>query len=122
MALNRKLFGEHAFRKSLASSDPAPSRSVINISLFEVCAVTMTDLDLQSDTAAEHRLKDAVVSLVRDGDFERAITYSTNSTLPVQKRFAAMEDAVQKAISYDHRARNQKLQMLSTVTFYPLKG
>jgi hypothetical protein len=35
MTLNRKLFGDHAFRKSLASTDPAASRSVINISLFE---------------------------------------------------------------------------------------
>jgi hypothetical protein len=31
MVLNRSLFGEHAFRKSLASAEPFPSRSVINI-------------------------------------------------------------------------------------------
>ena len=99
MALNRKLFGEHSFRKSLASSDPAPSRSVINISLFEVCAVTMSALNLRSEKSAEHRLKEAVVSLVRDEDFQHAITYSTNSTLPVQKRFEAMEGVVRKATS-----------------------
>ena len=69
------------------------------ISLFEVCAVTMSGLNLRSERSAEHRLKDAVVSLVRDEDFQHAITYSTNSTLPVQKRFEAMEGAVKKVIA-----------------------
>jgi uncharacterized protein DUF262 len=99
MALNRKLFGEHAFRKSLASADPAPSRSVINISLFEVCAVTMSGLNIRSERSGEHRLKEAVISLVRNEDFQHAITYSTNSTSPVQKRFEAMEGAVREATS-----------------------
>ena len=39
MKLNTELFEQHAFGKSLATSDGG--RSVINISLFEVCAVTM---------------------------------------------------------------------------------
>jgi hypothetical protein len=99
MTLNHQLFGEHAFRKSLASSDPAPFRSVINISLFEVCAVTMADLKPTLDPATQIRLKAAVVALVRSDDFERAITYSTNSTSPVKNRFVAMQEAVNKAIA-----------------------
>jgi hypothetical protein len=99
MTLNRQLFGEHAFRKSLTSSDPGANRSVINISLFEVCAVSMSDISGPLDSTAATRLKQAVKSLVQDDEFERAITYSTNSTLPVRKRFSAMEQAVQEAIS-----------------------
>jgi hypothetical protein len=94
MLLNLSLFGEHAFRKSLASLEPFPSRSVINISLFEVCAVTMADLGVVKDEEVKQRLKQAVISLVRDDDFARAVTYSTNSTISVQKRFTAMESAV----------------------------
>jgi hypothetical protein len=99
MILNRKLFGEHAFRKSLASPDPAPSRTVINISLFEVCAVTMASLSLPSEAPVEQRLREAVVDLVRDDEFARMITYSTNSTIAVQKRFAKMEEAVREAVA-----------------------
>lgn len=96
--LNRRLFGDHAFRKSLASADPAVSRSVINISLFEVCAVTMTDWDLPAGSLAEEALRQAIINLIRnDEDFVLRITYSTNSTITVRKRFEAMEKAVQEA-------------------------
>ncbi|MER8765310.1 MULTISPECIES: DUF262 domain-containing protein [unclassified Mesorhizobium] len=98
MVLNRTLFGEHAFRKSLASFDLAPSRSVINISLFEVCAVTMADFHVFGDAAEEHRLKQIIIDLVRDEEFSRSITYSTNSTVAVQKRFVAMEGAISRAL------------------------
>jgi Protein of unknown function DUF262 len=98
MKLNRALFGDHAFRKSLASNDPSPGRSVINISLFEVCAVTMADLTIQPNGSEEEsRLRKAIVSLMDDAEFVRAITYSTNSTKTVQQRFAAMEMAVNEA-------------------------
>ena len=93
MMLNRKLFGEHAFRKSLAANDAGAYRSVINISLFEVCAVTMSELPSVLDPATEGRLKNAIVGLVNDDEFARAITYSTNSTAAVQRRFDAMEEA-----------------------------
>jgi hypothetical protein len=94
MALNIRLFGNHAFRKSLAAPGAAPARSVLNISLFEVCAVTMADLQIDRDQAIEQRIKTAVISLLHDFDFQRFITYSTNSTASVRGRFVAMENAV----------------------------
>jgi hypothetical protein len=97
MTLNRKLFGDHAFRKSLASTDPAASRSVINISLFEVCAVTMFGIGADLDKKVSERLRQAVIGLLKNDDFSRAITYSTNSTISVRDRFAAMENAVAAA-------------------------
>ena len=98
MILNRQLFGDHAFRKSLTSTGPSAVRSVINISLFEVCAVTMAHLGVELNDTMKRRLHDAVVSLLRDDEFARSITYSTNSTSSVQKRFSAMEDGIRKAV------------------------
>ena len=90
--LNRELFGEHAFRKSLAAKGPSAARSVINISLFEVCMVTMANLKIPTLSDAQKAgLKSDLISLLADEDFARSITYSTNSTPAVQKRFSSME-------------------------------
>ena len=43
---------------------------------------------------AKRRLRKAVVSLIEDTEFAKAITYSTNSTIPVQMRFEMMEQAI----------------------------
>lgn len=84
--------GRHAFRKSLIYGSRI-ARSVINISLFEVCAVTMSGLrDL--DAAEVVYLRDSVVELVQDAGFANSITYSTNSTTQVRVRFARMEEVV----------------------------
>lgn len=99
MELNREIFKEHAFRKSLGSENRWSARSVINISLFEVCAVCMADPDVyNADEPTKARIKAAVVALLHDDDFVRAITYSTNSTIAVKNRFAVMEDAIYGAI------------------------
>jgi hypothetical protein len=45
MKMNHLLFGRHAFRKSLASKSQNAERSVINISLFDVCSVLLAPLD-----------------------------------------------------------------------------
>lgn len=93
MLLNHKLFGEHAFRKSLASAVKS-YRTVINISLFEVCAVTMSSLPTKLDDASERQLQETVVELVNNPQFDRWITYSTNGTSSVQGRFASMEKLI----------------------------
>ncbi|GAB3461575.1 DUF262 domain-containing protein [Massilia terrae] len=98
MALNRRLFKDHAFRKSLASQSLASVRSVINISLFEVCAVLMSDFEDSISDSNEMEIRNAIVELVRNEQFARAITYSTNSTAAVQYRFAAMEEKLQEVI------------------------
>lgn len=99
MALNRKLFKDHAFRKSLASQSIASARSVINISLFEVCAVLMSGLSTLGSEAVEEEIRKVIIELVRDDSFARAITYSTNSTAAVRYRFATMEKRFQEVVS-----------------------
>jgi len=92
MALNAELFGEHAFRKSLANGTSA-TRSVINISLFEVCAVAMAGLGpLSADQKTQ--LREAVIGLLREAAFVNAITYSTNSTTQVRTRFDRMDSVI----------------------------
>jgi hypothetical protein len=100
MDLNRVLFGEHAFRKSLFLNQPWAARSVINISLFEVCAAALfevADVALDSEMIQKN-LKDCLLALSENDQFIRSITYSTNSTAAVRVRFAAAQEAVAKAI------------------------
>lgn len=96
MTLNQELFSEHAFRKSLANGRAA-TRSVINISLFEVCAVAMAGLGpLEEEEKANLRI--AIVQLLSDASFINAITYSTNSTTQVRTRFEKMQTVVSELV------------------------
>jgi hypothetical protein len=99
MKLNRRLFGDHAFRKSLVWHQQNVVRSVINISLFEVCAVTMANISPALDALGEESLHDRIIELMRSQEFEKAITYSTNSTIAVRSRFKLMEQAVKEAFN-----------------------
>lgn len=94
MALNATLFEDHAFRKSLTYG-PGQGRSIINISLFEVCAVTMSGLGTLSASQKDY-LRDAIIELVLDSNFANAITYSTNSTTQVQQRYFRMESLIEE--------------------------
>ncbi|TAV92044.1 DUF262 domain-containing protein [Rhizobium leguminosarum] len=86
-----RLFNQHAFRKSLVAEYPGASRSVINISLFEVSSVIIArDAGEVSDDVV-HR---TMVGLLKDENFARSITYSTNSTQAVRQRFQMFEAAL----------------------------
>lgn len=99
MQLNRKLFDAHAFRKSLASATPGSSRSVINISLFEVCSVLLSDDAALHAESSHDAVKAAIVELLQDESFAKAITYSTNSTAAVRTRFEGLQKAMAQALS-----------------------
>jgi Protein of unknown function DUF262 len=95
LELNRELFSTHAFRRSLASTDRAPRHTPINISLFEVCTVNMCEFPQPPDLFLKRKLHDGLITLIKENEaFQRAISYSTNSTQPVAIRFAALEDLV----------------------------
>jgi hypothetical protein len=100
MRVNKALFGDHAFRKSLAHESKFVSRSVINISLFEVCAATMSHFPEADALNVRDELRAAIADLVgNDAEFQRAITYSTNSTLAVHRRFLAMEKTISGVVA-----------------------
>lgn len=95
MEISSRLFSQHAFRKSLAAETPSSAaRSVINISLFEVSAVILSQIAGSLQVAREGELKGIVEDLVRNEEFARSVTYSTNSTQAVKKRFSMFESAL----------------------------
>lgn len=99
MKLNRRLFREHAFRKSLAYQMRNAARSVINIALFEVCAVLMSERRVvEADDEDLATLKKAIVKLLDDDPFIKAITYSTNSTAAVQLRFKSLSKVLDQTL------------------------
>jgi hypothetical protein len=105
MHLNRQLFKAHAFRKSLASSVPSASRSVINISLFEVCSVLLSGKAVLACSEAEReKIKDSIIELLSDETFTKAITYSTNSTVAVKARFRLLRRAINDALGKETEA------------------
>jgi hypothetical protein len=98
MWANRFLFGEHAFRKSLGTGDQQASRSVLNIALFDVCSVLLSDIPREEIEAGQAKLKDAVMTLVGDPKFNQAITSSTNSTKQVVARFNLAKDSIRESL------------------------
>jgi hypothetical protein len=91
---NYELFDRHAFRKSLSERDEAASRTVINISLFEVFMVGLAQIKDKLFLAHADPIKQALVHLLNDANFLNGITYSTNSTAQVKMRFAKVELAL----------------------------
>lgn len=92
MERNSSLFGRHSFRKSLWADRSYVRRSVVNIALFDVLSwafARLPDAAVEEDGDA---IADRVRSLILDEEFERAITYSTNSTAPVHMRFEMVAD------------------------------
>lgn len=93
MALNCELFGKHAFRKSLASNYQHDQRTVINISLFEICAVSLFNLKPENKKDKQ-KIKKAIIDLFDKNIFLEAISYSTNSSRPVKTRFNLMLETI----------------------------
>jgi hypothetical protein len=94
MRANGYLFKRHAFRKSLALIDDNAARSVINISLFDVCGVLFAKAAAGAITNNATNIRLALTHLLGDERFNNAITYSTNSTRQVITRFRMAREAL----------------------------
>ena len=92
---NTKLFGRHAFRKSLVSVDGNAARSILNVALFDILSVIMADISQATLDKSASALQEAVRSLMNDGAFLSAISYSTNSRKQVARRFEMARSAIQ---------------------------
>lgn len=99
MKANQWLFGEHAFRKSLARLDKYAARSVLNIALFDVFSVILADYDKETIKEHEAEIREAAQSLIDDPAFNHSITYSTNSTRQVDNRFKMARRVIRSAMS-----------------------
>ena len=98
MRVNKYLFGEHAFRKSLAQ-EQFSNRSVLNIALFDVLSVILADADVDVIKVRRKAITIAIKHLIGTNSFAHSISYSTNSTKQVQNRFKLARKAVKEALS-----------------------
>lgn len=96
--VNLKLFGRHAFRKSL-TQEPGSDRSILNIAFFDVCTVILGAANGDVVQSRAEQVKSAIRQLLGNSDFSHAITYSTNSWKQVHFRFAAMESAIAEVLA-----------------------
>lgn len=96
MHANCHIFKEHGFRKSLGW--PQGKRSVLNIALFDVCSVLFADIDTKAYKENATDLRQAFIDLIGNTEFIHAITYSTNSTRQVKKRFAMARAAIEEVL------------------------
>ncbi len=86
---NRQLFKRHAFRKSLVFEGPGIKRGKLNISLFDVCTVLLAEFpeEISLESELGHKIREAMVNLIDDEQFNSAISYFTNNTKSVRTRF-----------------------------------
>lgn len=100
MKVNYELFGEHAFRRSLSGyvEGGTPSRSILNISLFDVCSVLLSDLTLEQMLNRKDRIREAINTVLGVPEFSNAITYSTNSTRQIYARFGLARYVISEAL------------------------
>jgi hypothetical protein len=88
MQNNYHVFDRYAFRKHNAQSE---RRSVINIALFDVLSVKMTEYSAAYVQQQKEHIKQLFYQLMGDDEFRAAITTSTNSLSRVKQRFALID-------------------------------
>lgn len=81
---NLKVFGKHAFRKHQTADQ---SRSIINASLFDVMATTLSEIPEPLVEVHADALRKAFFRRMIDHDFIRAITTGPNGAKQVRARF-----------------------------------
>ena len=101
---NQQLFGEHAFRKSLVDAlrkslingELHSRRSVLNISLFDVCTVILAEYpeEIRRKSESGRKIQKGLLHLINDDkEFYNAISFFTNNTKAVRTRFELAEKA-----------------------------
>ncbi|MGP4049286.1 DUF262 domain-containing protein [Streptomyces sp. 2A115] len=95
------IFGDHAFRKWRGGKG---AKSPINKALFETVAVNLAILDdhtRETLVTSSDRVLEGFFGLMKDWDFDRAISVATGDTKKVRKRFTAMAELFQGVVGSD---------------------
>lgn len=85
------IFGEHAFRKLFRGQI---RRLPINKALFEAVSVNLSRLtpaEIGILTERRDEVRELLMDLMEDGQFQQAISVATGDVLKVRRRFAAIE-------------------------------
>lgn len=93
MKNNYQMFANRAFRKHTSMNT---RRSVINIALFDVFSVQMTKYSESFVKTHVDQMQSLFYDLIKDSDFDDAISSSTNSLRNVNIRFTKVELAYPK--------------------------
>lgn len=88
---NHDLFGDHAFRKSLAEREDGARRTPINVSLFDVLSHACARIPANTLRRHADEIRTCVCAMLGEDVFLDAITYGTSSTLKVFARFDTAE-------------------------------
>ena len=89
MEFNYMLFQENAFRRSITSSNS--ERTLINISLFDVLSVTLSNIRRKNFYEFKSEIEDIIEKTISNEKFIESITRSTNSKKAVHNRFLTLE-------------------------------
>ena len=92
---NFMLFGRNAFRK-LPKNDGR--RSVLNASLWDVMSTGLCRYPENRIKESRESLYESVCELLGDEEFQQAITYATNGTIRVKKRFSEMNRVFEEVL------------------------
>ena len=88
MENNRFLFGRHAFSRSYLSYQQSErTRRILNASIWDVMSTGLSHYDRDRVKESADDLRESVCELLQDEEFVEAITYSTNDSKRVRKRF-----------------------------------
>lgn len=99
MCRNYRLFGAHAFRRSLIEQHDDVRRMVLNIALFDVLSCLFLRISEDTVTSYGDRIRIRIVNLIKNKDFNNAIRYSTNSTHQVVTRFEMIQESCSEYFS-----------------------
>lgn len=96
MQLNFRVQGQHAFRKSLLNPN---SRSVLNVALFDVFSVLFAKADPDRVESGKAEIRTSIAELMKNADFDLAISRSTNSVNMIRSRFEMAEAVLNPLIA-----------------------
>ena len=95
LANNFELFGQHAFRKHEPGQE---RRTVLNASLWDVMSTSLSRYTVNQILARPDALRHAVHVLLKDEDFNTAITYGPNDAKKVRLRFRMTQEALEEIL------------------------
>lgn len=84
------IWGEHCFRKQFRGQE---RRNVINAALFDVLSTKMAVYQKSLKKLNIEQMREALLTLFENQQFNQSISYSTNSLRQVAMRFKMLDDA-----------------------------
>ena len=95
MVNNFQIFGVHSFRKYRANQK---RRSVLNASLWDTMSTGLSRYDESRIKSSAKVLRNRIYQLLKDEEFNDAITYGTNDVIKVKTRFTMIRGVLREIL------------------------